>query len=1165
MQPLLNNKIIKDSLKNFLVYNQNNFKNLQEYFKTQAVLAENEELKEDADRQDFLTKMLENLGYEKNVTYTFENKTEIGQKKADGILGTKDENGNWKVEVAIEWKGSKIDLDKMDKAENKTPVSQGWDYLGRFEECRFFIVGNFKEWRLYSRQGGQTKYQLFKIEELAKSEEKLTEMFLLLTKENLLRQDNKISWTEQLILKAEQRQADISKDFYNDYKNQRNLLFNHLIENNPQIEKNILLNKTQKILDRLVFMMFCEDSNDLLPKNLTKEIYQLGAKSRERSDEKIWQQFKNIFMDIDEGRDDLDPKITGYNGGLFKSDEILDNLSIKDDIWENLVKLAEYDFESDLNVNILGHIFEQSLSDIEQMKAELLGEVLDKKKSKRKKDGIFYTPEYITKFIVENTIGKFLEENPDKLAEIKILDPACGSGAFLNQAHGFLLEKWRENFEKGKIKSKDYDFGGMFEYNPLEADKSILNNNLFGVDLNEESVEIAKLALWLKTARKNQKLQNLDGNIKCGNSLIDDVAVAGEKVFDWEKEFPKIIKKYKVTIDNNIISNYFNKDEGDVHEKAKFLFSDNRIQLYVSDTVLKESYGNLDEITNEDIKNKIEKEKCILKNLIKNGQLKKINDRPCGFSIGCIPTDGGTVLSKKALENREKDLNKRYHNVDTFQKMELKINKRTNLKNDYVIADAHRRVGNDFILTNNVKDFKENDDLKIVGYDELFKILDEFGFDCIIGNPPYVSANQIDENSKKWFEKNYNSAYGRLNLFSIFLERGINLLKRGGFLGFIIPYTILKNQYFKEIRKFILENTSIISIVDFQEIKIFEDAVVDSVIIILKKEIDFNSKINYLNKVENLALNNYKKEIILQSDLKKNEDFAFNMQSENLLLKKIFNNSIKLQEIVDFNQGIITGDNKKFITKEENQFTKKIITGKNIERYQLNYDNEFIIYDTEKLHRSRNKEIFEVKEKILLRQTGSYPIATIDFDGYYTLDTIHNGKILRNDFILKYILTLLNSKLFRYIYSNLVNEEGKVFAQVKIIYINSLPIKKATENQQQSLATKAEQMLAFNQELHEKTQKALELLTTKYNPKNLSTSLKTFYKLDWKELTTELEKQKVKLSLRDQEDLQDWFSHKKPELLNLSTQIENLDQQIDTEVFDLYELTAEERRLVCGD
>lgn len=248
---------------------------------------------------------------------------------------------------------------------------------------------------------------------------------------------------------------------------------------------------------------------------------------------------------------------SGYNGGLFATDSILNNLKVGDQICQKFVEVGRYDFEDDLSVNILGHIFEQSISDIEQLKIDLLGaeittdQLVEQKQSKRKKDGIFYTPGYIVDYIVQNSLGKYLNEkeeaclkkhsnkkNGEQLAyqeyqqilqQVKVLDPACGSGAFLVRVFDYLLN---ENIRVGEKTGTLFDNTAIY--------KNILQNNIYGVDLNPESVEITKLSLWLKTAEKDKKLNNLDKNIKCGNSLIDDETIAGEKAFDWQKEFPEI-------------------------------------------------------------------------------------------------------------------------------------------------------------------------------------------------------------------------------------------------------------------------------------------------------------------------------------------------------------------------------------------------------------------------------------------------------------------------------------------------------------------------------------------------------------------------------------------------------------------------------------------------
>lgn len=296
-------------------------------------------------------------------------------------------------------------------------------------------------------------------------------------------------------------------------------------------------------------------------------------------------------------------------------------------MFKHSFKLSEYDFVSEVDVNILGHVFENSLNELDEIKAQLEGGIIDKTTTKRKKDGVFYTPKYITKYIVDNTIGKLctdkkaefkiIEEEyfTDKkrniitkkplfeklthyrnwLLEITICDPACGSGAFLNQALDFLIQEHRYI---DKLQAKL--LGEALVLSDME--KSILENNLFGVDLNEESAEIAKLSLWLRTAQPNRKLNDLNNNIKCGNSLIDDVSIAGDKAFNWQTAFPKIFDKggFDVIIGNPpyvFARDNFKQEEKDffVKEYVSAKYQINTYLLFIEKTVhlLKENgiYG----------------------------------------------------------------------------------------------------------------------------------------------------------------------------------------------------------------------------------------------------------------------------------------------------------------------------------------------------------------------------------------------------------------------------------------------------------------------------------------------------------------------------------------------------------------------------------------------
>ena len=538
--------------------------------------------KEEALQGEFLLNIFSNLLNAVNVTdgkdewnLERETKTEIDGQKADGVLGFFDKKGNKDVRAVIELKGPTINLDsKLSKDKYaRTPVEQAFGYAPKYgASCQWVIVSNFKEIRLY-RSNSMLNYQVFYLEKL-KDDLEFKKFVYLLSFESLVGTENEKSKSLKLSEEYQKKQIEIEKKFYNLYKQIRIDIFENIRNNNKNISEYIILEKVQKLLDRFLFICFCEDKN-LLPRNSFQKVIDRGTENRDLG---VFEYFKILCNWINIGN----PKheIPHFNGGLFKADEDLDTLIIDDVVFEKMQAISEYDFDSELNENILGHIFEQSISDIEEFKSQINEQDFDVKKGKRKKDGIFYTPKYITKYIVENTINYWLEDKRKELGEdklpiltdedynhkyknkassvklfsenykkridfwkrykeaiknIKILDPACGSGAFLITAFEFLLKQTNE------IDKKLLDLTGEQDLFS-DTTRYILENNIFGVDLNRESVEITKLSLWLKSANKNKTLTTLENNIKCGNSLIKDKEIAKDFVFDWEKEFPEVFK-----------------------------------------------------------------------------------------------------------------------------------------------------------------------------------------------------------------------------------------------------------------------------------------------------------------------------------------------------------------------------------------------------------------------------------------------------------------------------------------------------------------------------------------------------------------------------------------------------------------------------------------------
>ena len=370
--------------------------------------------------------------------------------------------------------------------------------------------------------------------------------------------------------------------------------------------------------------------------------------------------------------------------------------------------------------------------------------------------------------------------------------------------------------------------------------------------------------------------------------------------------------------------------------------------------------------------------------------------------------------------------------------------------------------------------------------------------------------------------------------------------------------------YYKEIREFILKNAKILEIVDFKGITVFEDAGVDSIIFMLKKEQKEEYKITYISNIRIFENQLYDIDFFSNQKILEKEDLSMQFSKNDELISRILEdkNILKLKEIVDFKQGIITGGNKKYLVLEKKDMCEKVLTGADFNRYRLSNSNQYIIYDTKKLHRPRKRELFEIKEKLLLRQTGAFPICMIDNDQYFTLDTVHNGILKRDNFDIKYVMLLLNSKFLRFIYENMINESGKLFAQVKIIYIDELPIKEISLEAQKPFIEKADKMLFLNKNLQELSQKFQRMIMRELGLEKISTKLQNWYLLNFDKFIKELSKVKVKLSLSQKADWEDYFIAEKSKAETLNNEITKTDKEIDGMVYELYGLSEEEVRVV---
>jgi adenine-specific DNA-methyltransferase len=297
----------------------------------------------------------------------------------------------------------------------------------------------------------------------------------------------------------------------------RQILTKNLKQWNDNINDHDLDEAVQRILDRLIFIRFVEDRG--IEDKTLWETFQRWKAGHKQKDDNFIKVLKPIFNKFDKK----------YNSNLF-APHLCEDLEIDSGPFYKIIpqlygekqKGLKYRFNA-IDADVLGNVYEQYLGAVQQREGE---------KSKRKKQGIYYTPTYIVEYIVQNTLGKLLKEKQSlsEKGNLKILDPACGSGSFLIKAFEVLDNHLKQVKNQ---KTEDYK-SALRKY-------AILTNNIYGVDLDEQAVEIARLNLLLKALVPNNKLPLLTDHMKIGNSLISDPKIT-DKAFNWQKEFPDIFK-----------------------------------------------------------------------------------------------------------------------------------------------------------------------------------------------------------------------------------------------------------------------------------------------------------------------------------------------------------------------------------------------------------------------------------------------------------------------------------------------------------------------------------------------------------------------------------------------------------------------------------------------
>ena len=363
-------------------------------------------------------------------------------------------------------------------------------------------------------------------------------------------------------------------------------------------------------------------------------------------------------------------------------------------------------------------------------------------------------------------------------------------------------------------------------------------------------------------------------------------------------------------------------------------------------------------------------------------------------------------------------------------------------------------------------------------------------FDFIVGNPPWVftRGEHFSKEEKEYFDsyikktlellqekvgKNIQS--GKLNLYSLFLLYLIPILKQDGILSFVIPNNILRTTTYDLIRKFILENCKIRTIVNLGA-GVFEGVTAGSIILSLQREkkpkIRDENKTIVLHEIKDLLNKNYKINEIQQNVFKTNPSYAFNIlaDEESLnIFKKIEKSSECLGEISKYIiAGIASFKEKTVFDGKKGDKYKPFIVGKDVGRYKIDYKGKFILYDKKILQRARPEEVF-LSNKVLVQRIsgGDKPlIATYDDEKYYTFNSVNNIILKDNvKYYHEYITAILNSNLINWYYSNNYSNKSKVTVNISKTYLEKLPIRKISMESQKNIRKMVNEVISLKKNL----------------------------------------------------------------------------------------------------
>ena len=631
------------------------------------------------------------------------------------------------------------------------------------------------------------------------------------------------------------------------------------------------------------------------------------------------------------------------NGGLFAKDDIDDRTCVFPA--EYFSKL--FDFLDSYNFTI----DENDTDDAEiGIDPEMLGRIFENLLEDNKDKGAFYTPKEIVDYMCRESIIAYLlnglpershelirnfvetfdasELNADqrhfirkKLQAVKICDPAIGSGAFpmgLVNLLSKLYVAMKTDTDTAKMK------------------RHIMEQNIYGVDIEQGAVDIARLRFWLAMIVEEKEpipLPNLHFKIMQGNSLLESY--------------------------NGIDLSDLTKVSG-------------QSSLFDSDNAERESL----------------------------------------------------IASLKS-----------YYKTSDHQERDRLF--------DSIIKNVRRQLYAKGVTLPPGEDPSANTDF-FLWHTWFADVFENGGFDIVIGNPPYGYIFK-DTNFRKQIIKNYFVAEYKVDAYSVFTERAYQLLRKGGVLSFITPYTFVSGIYFSKFRTFL--NTKGLNSLILLGKKVFEDAEVDTAIFIIVKEVN-NDKIKFSDLRPFESARNLDKcmiyDINSEDFFAKYEEVLLTARKEeiDLYLRLYDSCPLTLENVIEFYHGVQTRGNNKALTKEPiSEHSLPIIKGADFNRYKYPVSSSFIIFTKNNIKSGGDISYYDVDKKIVVRTTADRIIASIDYNRCIALNSVNVAIPRTSDHKLEAVLSILNSKLMEFWYRMTVQETAKTFAEVKIVYLNRMPIR----------------------------------------------------------------------------------------------------------------------------